>query len=134
MAAYVRRWVLSQAQQEAKIMRSSLILLILLAACSDEANHLGNPFLLPVNALTSATENAIYNQRRGRVEIAVKSTFDQIIPEIQAGGGPAISTAMQEAGIPLQDRPARITQLRGDIAIYDGNPGALVTALMVYGS
>jgi hypothetical protein len=41
---------------------------------------------------------------------------------------------METAGIPLQDRPARITQLRGDIAIYDGNPGALVTALMVYGS
>lgn len=115
-------------------MRSTLISLIFLAACSSEANHLGNPLLWPVNALTSATENAIYNERRGRVEIAVKSTFDQIIPEIIAGGGPAISTAMEEAGIPLQDRPARITQLRGDIAIYDGNPGALVTALMVYSS
>ena len=115
-------------------MRSSLILLILVAGCSQEANHLGNPLLLPVNALTSATENAVYNQRRGRVEIAVKSTFDQIIPEIRAGGGPAISTAMDEAGIPLQDRPARITQLRGDIGIYENNPGALVTALMVYSS
>lgn len=115
-------------------MRSSLILLILVAGCSGEANHLGNPLLLPVNALTSATENAIYNQRRGQVEIAVKSTFNDIIPEIRAGGGPNIVTAMHTAGIPIEEHPARLTQLRGDIGIYDNNPGALVTALMVYGS
>ncbi|MBB5723829.1 hypothetical protein FHS72_003474 [Loktanella ponticola] len=115
-------------------MRISLISLIFIAACSSDANHIGNPLLLPVNALTSMTENAIYTQRRGQVELAVKSTFDQIIPEINSGGGPAISTAMEAAGIPLAERPARLTQLRGDIGLYDANPGALVTALMVYGS
>lgn len=115
-------------------MRSSLIFLIFVAGCTGEANHFGNPLLLPVNALTSVTENAIYNERRGRVEVAVKSNFNQIIPEIRAGGGPAISTAMEEAGIPLQERPARLVQLRGDIAIYENNPGALITALMVYSS
>jgi hypothetical protein len=134
MAAYVRTWVSSQAQQEANPMRSSLIYLILVAACSGENNHLSNPFLLPVNALTSTTENMIYNQRRGRVEVAVKSTFNQIIPEIRAGGGPAITTAMEAAGISGQDRPARLIQLRGDIRIYENNPGALITALMVYSS
>ena len=115
-------------------MRSSLILLILVAGCTGEANHLGNPLLLPVNVLTSATENAIYNQRRGRVEIAVKSTFDQIIPEIRSGGGQAIFAAMDAAGIPHAERPARLIQLRGEIGIYENNPGALVTALMVYSS
>jgi len=115
-------------------MRIPLISLIFLAACSGDANHIGNPLLLPVNALTSATENAIYSQRRGQVEIAVKSSFDRIIPDIRAGGGPAISTAMETAGVPLAERPARITQLRGDIGLYEDNPGALVTALMVYGS
>lgn len=115
-------------------MRSSLIYLIFVAACSGEANHLANPFLLPVNAMTSATENTIYNQRRGRVEVAVKSTFNEIIPEIRAGGGPAITSAMEAAGIPTEDRPARLIQLRGDIRIYENNPGALITALMVYSS
>ena len=115
-------------------MRSSLIYLIFVAACSGETNDLGNPFLLPVNALTAASENTIYNQRRGRVEVAVKSTFNQIIPEIRAGGGPAITTAMVAAGISGQDRPARLIQLRGDIRIYENNPGALITALMVYSS
>lgn len=115
-------------------MRSSLILLILIAGCTGEANHLGNPLLLPVNALTSATENAIYNQRRAKVEVAVKSTFNQIIPEIRNGGGQALTEAMDAAGVPVAERPARLIQLRGDIWIYENNPGALITALMVYGS
>jgi len=75
MAAYVRRCILSQAQQEAKMKRSSLFSLIIVAGCTGEANHLGNPFMLPVNALTSATENAIYNRRRAQVELIVKSDF-----------------------------------------------------------
>ena len=115
-------------------MRSSLIFLIFVAGCTGEANHLGNPLLLPVNALTSVTENAIYNERRGRVEVAVKSNFNQIIPEIRAGGGPTVTEAMEIAGIPLSERPARLIQLQGDIGIYEGNPGALITALMVYSS
>ena len=115
-------------------MRSSLIPLIFVAACTSEENYLTNPFLLPVNALTSATENTIYNQRRGRVEVAVKSSFNQIIPDIRSGGGPAITQAMDAAGISMDERPARLIQLRGDIGIYANNPGALVTALMVYSS
>ena len=115
-------------------MRSSLIFLILVAGCTREANHLGNPLLLPVNALTSVTENAIYNARRGRVEVAVKSRFPEVIADIRAGGGPAVTDAMDIAGIAQAERPARLLQLQGDIGIYEGNPGALVTALMVYGS
>jgi hypothetical protein len=115
-------------------MRSAPFFLIILAACSGEANHLGNPLLWPVNALTNAGENAIYNERRGRVEIIVKSGFETIIPEIRAGGGATLTEAMNTALIPASDRPARITQLQGDIGIYDGNPEALITALMVYGN
>jgi len=134
MAAYVRRCILSQAQQEAKMKRSSLFSLIIVAGCTGEANHLGNPFMLPVNALTSATENAIYNRRRAQVELIVKSDFPAIIPDIQAGGGPILTEAFDTAGVPDQDRPTRIFQLQRDLGLYAGNPGALVTAIMVYSS
>ena len=115
-------------------MRSAPFFLILVAACSDGPNHLGNPLMWPVNALTNASENAIYNERRGRVEIIVKSGFDQIIPELRAGSGPTLTEAMDAALIPASDRPARITQLQGDVGLYQGNPEALITALMVYGN
>ncbi len=114
--------------------RFSLLIPLFLAGCSGEANHLGNPLMWPANALTSATENAIYNQRRGQVEVIVKSGFNQIIPEIRAGGGATLTEAMDAALIPAGDRPARVTQMQGDLGIYDGNPEALITALMVYGN
>lgn len=37
------------------------------ASCS-APNHLGNPLLLPVNAIGAAVENASYNRRRGKVK------------------------------------------------------------------
>ena len=115
-------------------MRSSLILLTFIAGCSSDANPNGYPITFPVNALTSAHENAVFNERRGRVELSVKSNFDQIIPDINAGGGPALDEAIALAGIPESDRPTRIIQLRNDVGRYANNPGALVTVLMVYGS
>ncbi|MEL6682277.1 MAG: hypothetical protein AAFQ09_06500 [Pseudomonadota bacterium] len=114
-------------------MRLSLIALILLGACSNEASHLGNPLLLPLSGLGTAAENAAYNQRRGRVELIVKSNHDAILSEIDAGDGPILTEAMDAAGIPDRDRPARIFQMQGDIGIYETSPEALVVALMVYG-
>ncbi|WP_411891925.1 hypothetical protein [Yoonia sp. SDW83-1] len=113
-------------------MYRALIPLTLIAACSGEANHLGNPLLLPISGLSTAAENAAYNRRRGQVELIVKSNFPGIIDEIQAGGGPALTEAMDAAGIPPGDRPARILQMQGDLGLYAQNPGALVVALMVY--
>jgi hypothetical protein len=40
---------------------------------------------------------------------------------------------MDLAAIPARDRPARTIQLRADSGLYENAPGALVTALMVYG-
>ena len=111
----------------------ALFPLSLMAACSGEANHLGNPLLLPINGLISGVENAAYQERRGRVEIAVKSTWPDILAEIEAGSGPNLSAAMNAAGIPEVDRPARVLQLKGDLPLYQGQPENLVVALMVYG-
>lgn len=108
-------------------MRSSLLLFVLLAGCS-------NGFTLPINALTSSEENAIYQARRADVEVIVKSNFDAVIQDIQSGGGPTLTEAFDAAGIPAEDRATRAFQLNNDLGLYAGNPGALVTAIMVYGS
>ncbi len=108
-------------------MRSSLLFILLLAGCT-------NGFQLPVNALTSAEENAIYQARQAEVEIIVKSEFDAVISDIQTGGGPTLTRAFDAAGIPAEERATRAFQLNKDLGLYAGNPGALVTAIMLYGS
>ncbi len=113
-------------------MRWPLITVLLISACSNAPNHIGNPLLLPINAITSAAENAVYSQRRGKVEVFVKSNFTAMIADIRAGSGPTLIQAMNVAGVPVNDRPARIIQLQSDIGLYETAPGALVTALMVY--
>jgi len=84
-------------------------------------------------ALASPADNAAYQQRRGAVEIIVKSELSALLNDIAAGGGATLARAFDTAGVPMQDRLARIIQLEGDRALYEANPGALVTALMLYG-
>jgi hypothetical protein len=115
-------------------MRCAPFFLIILAACSGEADHLDNPLLWPVNARTNSAEKAIYNARRGRVEIIVKSGFEQLIPEIRAGSRATLNEAMDAALIREADHPARVLQLQGDLSLYASSPDALITALMVYGN
>jgi hypothetical protein len=114
-------------------MRILLIFLVVLAGCSNEANHLGNPFFLPISGLTTAASNAVYSERRGTVEVLVKSNHPALINQINAGNGPILTQAMDAARIPQEDRETRIFQMQSDLGLYQANPGALVTALMVYG-
>ena len=114
-------------------MRIPLIFLVALAGCSNEANHLGNPFFLPISGLTTAASNAVYSERRGTVEVLVKSNHPALIDQINAGNGPILTQAMDAARIPQEDRETRIFQMQSDLGLYQANPGALVTALMVYG-
>lgn len=97
-----------------------LLALLALPACTQGLN---------VGALV----NPVEAQQRGAVEVAVKSSWPVILDEIEAGGGPNLSRAMEAAGVPPGDRPARVIQLRGDLGLYQANPGALVAALMLYG-
>ena len=89
--------------------------------------------MLPVSGISSVFGNAAYDKRRGEVELVVKSYYDPIKADIRAGGGPILTKAMDAARIPKRDRPARIIQLQSDMGLYQTTPGALVTALMVYG-
>ena len=103
-------------------MRLTLPFLILLGACAGE-----NPFTGVTSALTAP------DRQRGAVELAVKAEFPQIIAQIDAGGGPALSAAFDAAGVPQEDRPARIIQLQRDASLYQSNPGALTQTLLVWG-
>ncbi len=114
-------------------MRLPLLALVLLTGCGSEANHLGNPLAWSVTGLATAAENAAYTERRGRVEVIVKTNFDRIIADITAGGGDVLTEAMDTARIPDADRPARVLQMQRDLGLYEANPGALVVALVVYG-
>ena len=114
-------------------MRWPLIAVLLTAACAQEASHLGNPLMQPVSGASTLFGNAAYEKRRGQVELIVKANYDEIKSDIRAGGGPVLTKAMDAAGIPLRDRFARIIQLQSDMGLYNTTPGALVTALMVYG-
>lgn len=115
-------------------MRALIFALPLLAACSNQANHLGNPFLLPLSGISTAVENAAYNERRGAVELLVKTNHPALLQDIRTGGGPTLTDAMATAGVPLTDRDARIVQMQRDFGLYQNTPGALVTALMAYGA
>lgn len=114
-------------------MRLTLIPLVLLCACVDPGYRFGDPLSNPFTGAGPLVGDSAYAQRRGQVELVVKSNFDQIRTDIQSGGGPALTQAMDAAGIPAGDRPARIIQLQSDLGLYDNAPGALVTALVVYG-
>ena len=114
-------------------MRFIAVVVLPLAGCSGEANHLGNLFTLPLSGLSTAAENAVYNERRGRVEVFVKTNHDVLLRQIAQGGGAELSEVMDIAGIPVGDRPARLIQMQGDLGLFRNSPDALIVSLMVYG-
>ncbi|MCO4847545.1 MAG: hypothetical protein KC448_06190 [Yoonia sp.] len=115
-------------------MRIALSCLVLLTGCTNEANDVGNPLLRPFNGIATLAQNLMSDDRRGPVEVLVKSNHPALIDQINAGTGPILIQAMDTARIPDSDRSARIIQLQSDLGLYAANPGALVTALMVYGN
>lgn len=109
----------------------AFIILTLCAACSNEAYHLGNPLLLPINALGTGIGNAIYNERRGKVEVFVKTNHPALISDIQRGGGVTLTQAFDIADVPASVRAPHTLQLQSDFALYSNNLDALVVAIMV---
>ena len=115
-------------------MRLIPLVLLPLAACADGGSgDAGNPLLAPLYGISSAVGNAVYDERRGAVELFVKTHHSVLVREIANGGGPLLDAAFETAGVPQADRPARRIQLQRDAGLYSANPGALVMALLVYG-
>ena len=115
-------------------MRAALLILPLLAACTTPENLSVNPLTWPGKIIGGGIRTAIYDQRRGQVELFVATNHPALLADITAGGGASLTQAMDIAGVPAQDRRTRITQLQGDQGLYQTSPAALVVALMVYGS
>ncbi|SMX31350.1 hypothetical protein [Octadecabacter ascidiaceicola] len=109
----------------------TFVFLTLVAACSNEANHLGNPLLMPLNALGTRIGNAVYNERRGKVEVFVKSNHPALVADIQRGGGPMLTQAFEIANVPKPVRAPHTLQLQSDLALYSNNIEALIVAIMV---
>lgn len=109
----------------------ALLFLALATGCSSQANHLGNPLLLPVSALGSSLGNAQYNQTRGKVEVFVKTNHPALIADIRNGGGPTLTKAYDLAAAPKPLRDEHTLQLQSDPALYAANLDALVVAIMV---
>lgn len=109
----------------------TLLSLLLIAACSEGANHLGNPITWPTQGIGTAIENSIYGERRGRVEVFVKTNHPALIADIRAGGGAILSEAFDIARVPRSIRPAHTLQLQSDLQLYETNIEALIVAIMV---
>ena len=104
---------------------------VLLGACAEGGVTLYNPF---TGAPVTTVDPQGYSERRAQVEIAVKSRFDAVLSEIASGGGPSLSAAMDAAAIPVAERADRIVQLQTNLATYQSNPDALISALLLYGA
>jgi len=111
----------------------ALPLVMLLAACTN-GDPGGMPVLFPGFEIGRAATDPAYAQRRGAVELHVKSHHQALLTEIANGGGPLLTRGFDLAGVPPGDRAARLIQMEGDRGLYEANPGALISALMVYGS
>ncbi len=106
-----------------RIAFPALLALLLAAGCGP-----GLPFPSPLPGSAAEAE------RRGAVEVFVKANHPALSADIVAGGGPSLTRAFDIARVPAADRAARTLQLGADAGLYAANPGALVTALVVYGS
>ncbi len=113
--------------------RLALPFCVFLAACTVPQDQTGSFLNWPVRALGMGPQGSDYQQRRGAVEVMVKSSFPTVLTEIEAGGGPTLTRAMDAAQLPMQDRPTRIIQLQSNLGLYEVNPNALISALMLYG-
>lgn len=71
--------------------------------------------------------------RSGKAEQFVKLHHSALTHELAAGHGPTLEAAFDLAGVPPEDRPARRQQLSRNLLLYARAPGALSSALIVYG-
>ncbi len=126
MAAYLTNMVSSQVLLVKIPMRYIWFSLLTLPACAEDV-------WLPIPGIATPEETTAYSENRGAVELFVKTNYDAILTQIDAGNGPQLNEAFNLADVPENERPARVLQLQSDLPLYNENPGALVTALTVYG-
>lgn len=104
-----------------------------LSGCSNDASHIPNPVLLPVEAVRAGASNIVYGSKRAKVSRFVRENYDQIKREALGQGGPTERAAMDLAGVPASEQFALHKRLQADPDLYfAGDPEPLVVALMVH--
>lgn len=108
-----------------------LLLRPIVAACTGEANHIGNRLLLPSSGVSTVLGNAGYNQTRGQIKVFVKTNHPALIDDIRAGGGSTLTEVFDIANIASNIRALHTLRLQSDLQLYENSLDALVVAIMV---
>lgn len=117
-------------------MRYSILILLSLMACAPNApSHLPNPLTLPFSAIGNGISNTIYDTRRNKVSLYVRTHFVAIKREVPTDSHPQLSEAMALAKISNANQAALLSELRKNPDIYlTDDPEPLIVALMVHGN
>lgn len=99
-----------------------------MASCS-APNHLGNPLLLPVNAIGAAVENANYDRRRAKVKAWIVQNEAAMRSELFEG---PVTEALLQA-LPM-DRQAQGRADLKDAARHEDFAERATVVVMVLGS
>jgi hypothetical protein len=114
-------------------MRTLTLCLILLGCTNGNANHIGNPLLLPVGAVTTGVENGFYNARRKRVAQFIAENKPALHADVQAGHGPTLTALYKIAKTPAKNQAALAIELnRGQTQYFAKDPEPMVVAVMVH--
>jgi hypothetical protein len=114
-------------------MRTLTLCLILLGCTNGDANHIGNPLLLPVGAVTTGVENGFYNARRKRVEQYIAANKPALHADVLAGHGPTLTALYKIAKTPVKNQAALARELsRGQTQYFADDPEPMVVAVMVH--
>lgn len=114
-------------------MRTLTLCLILLGCTNGNANHIGNPLLLPVGAVTTGVENSFYNARRKRVAAYIAANKPALRADVIASRGPTLDGLYAVAKTPVKNQAALARELsRGQTRYFGEDPEPMVVAVMVH--
>jgi len=114
-------------------MRTLTLCLVLLGCTNGNANHIGNPLLLPVGAMTTGVENGFYNARRKRVAAYVAANHAALRTDVLAGEGQVLEGLFKVARTPKAKQAALVRELgRGQSQYFGGDIEVMVVAVMVH--
>jgi len=114
-------------------MRILLSCCILCGCAGTEANHIGNPLLLPIGAVTTGVENSVYNARRKRVADYVAANHASLRADVLAGEGLVLEGLFKVAKTPKAKQAALLQELyRGQSQYFAGDIEPMVVAVMVH--
>ena len=99
--------------------------LVFVAACT-QPNHLGNPLLLPIGAITTGIENAGYNRQRAQVKAWIAQ--NEAAMRAEGFNGPVTRSLL--ASLPAQNRQQTRADLRNAAAHSDFVERATVSVMV----